>query len=114
VILFAVCVTIAWASADNATMYEVRRDGAVLATVQDPTVIVCAPDFYTPHLFSVVGWDDSGHYGPTSDDLTLEWRWQLDLNGDGAVGFADFGGVMGRINAAWSTCHNGITEVDCE
>jgi len=112
--LYALCVWLAWDVATGATGYEIRRDGLAQAMVQVPTVMACAPDFYTPHTYTVVGLNDAGARGPESDALTLEWRWQLDMNGDGTVGFADIQALMGRVNAAWGTCHNGWGEVNCD
>lgn len=112
-ILFALCVSLAWDPSAGATGYEIRRDGVVQAITQAPTVIACAPDLYTPHTYTVIGTNDTGQRSEESDPLTLEWRWQLDLNADGVVGFADLAPLMSRVNDAWGTCNNGQGESNC-
>jgi len=107
--------------------------------VVEPPFEICQQDpfdKYITHEIFVVGINIAGTRGPQSDSLFVEWKHDFDIDGDGIVGFSDFGafsnafgsddprfdvdgdGIVGfkdygRFGQAYGQCNNGITEFDC-
>jgi len=62
--------------------------GIGLAVAQ---ALVCVPDKYAEAPVRVAAMDAEGNLGPWSDPLVLERVHDFDADGDGVVGWSDFG-----------------------
>lgn len=109
-LIYAVCAWVAWtASSPPAASYDVYVDGIFLEEVIDPTVNVCMDDTYVEHEMYVVGRLNATSSIP-SGHLMYSWVPNMDGDGDGVVGFADFGLFV----RSFGKCNNGTFEVPCE
>ncbi len=139
-ILLAACVFLNWDPGTNAIQYEVWYDGGWTGVhVMEPPIQICqqdASDWYITHEIFVVGINIAGTRGPQSDSLFVQWKHNFDIDGDGIVGFSDFGafsnafgsddprfdtdgdGIVGftdygRFSQSYGKCNDGITEIPC-
>ena len=109
------CPTVQWdPSSSPGVTYEVFMDETSLGFVDGVTKSICVSDYYVDHEIYVVAQDASGNRSEPSDTLTLRWRFPMDANKDGLVGFVDFFGTLQKAaNESFGKCNDGTIEYVC-
>jgi hypothetical protein len=119
------CSVYVWAVPDfPVDHYEATLDEEIYATlmpVLTPTVEICVAD-HLPHVVRIWAVDAAGlsteitnpdHPRVIQSDYArqpLPWWVRADLDGDGIVGFPDFG----LFSRAYARCNRELREVDCD
>ena len=104
-LILSACVVMFWAPADNATAYDIYKNGGYIGGTIGTVYTICRDNYGDVDDYFVVPFTRVGGspvFGTPSDTLTVPWVWDwdlddtwsgwvLDLNYEGIVGFADFG-----------------------
>jgi hypothetical protein len=101
------CVDIRWAPASGAVVgYHLDDTSGTLRDVTATEAEACISSTDTPVTFFVRAFDAEGVTGPWSDPLTVARVHNFDSDGDGLVGFPDFGQCIGQYG--WEYGETGI------
>ena len=110
-LLYALYPIVQWEPPTGGTLpyaYEVFVDDTLLGHVSTNQITVPVIDFYNTHTVHVVAIDANGNRSVPSDDLQIQWIYNMDMNKDGIVGFVDFSNLAQKVTLQFGKCNDGV------